>query len=75
METYTTSQCDTFDQIALKEYGSELSTRDMMAVNAIRHPEYLLYWRFDAGVEITIPALTPSTSTVNELPVWRRSDD
>lgn len=72
MKTYTTTQADTFDQIALREYGSDRSVRDMMAENGLRDPSILLIWRFVSGVMLRIPELTPSTSTVDALPVWRR---
>lgn len=72
MKTYTTTQADTFDQIALREYGSDRSVRDMLAENGLRDPSILLVWRFVSGVVLRIPELTPSTSTIDALPVWRR---
>lgn len=72
MKTYTTTQADTFDQIALREYGSDRSVRDMMAENGLRDPSILLVWRFLSGIVLRIPELTPSTSTIDALPVWRR---
>lgn len=74
MKTYTTTQADTYDQIALREYGSDRAVRDMMAENGLRDPSILLVWRFIGGVVLRIPDLTPGTATVNELPAWRRPD-
>ncbi len=71
---YTTIQGDTFDQIALKTYGSDLAVRDMMAAAGTDDPELLIVWRFPYGVELPTPDLTPETSTVAALPVWRRGE-
>lgn len=72
MKYYKTTQADTYDQIALREYGSDRSTRDMMAENGLRDPSILLVWRFVSGIQLRIPELTPDTSTIDALPVWRR---
>lgn len=69
---YMTIQGDTWDQIALKAYGSELATRDIMAENGTINPECLAVWRFPYGTELHTPALSAGTSTTEELPVWRR---
>lgn len=69
---YTTIQGDTWDQIALKVYGSELATRDIMAENGTTNPECLAVWRFPYGTELDTPTLSAGTSTTEELPVWRR---
>lgn len=69
---YTTIQGDTWDQIALKVYGSELATRDIMAENGTNNPESLAVWRFPYGTELDTPPLSADTSTTEELPVWRR---
>lgn len=70
---YTTTQGDTWDQIALKVYGSELSVRDIMAENGLKNPDLLLLWRFVSGVELTTPPLSASTSVLAELPPYRRT--
>lgn len=70
--SYTTIQGDTWDQIALKAYGSEMATRDIMAENGVLNPECLAVWRFPYGYELTVPELTASTSEVSTLPAWRR---
>lgn len=75
MKVYKTAQGDTYDQIALKVYGSCLATRDMMAENGARDPRFLLVWRFDAAVPVRVPELTPDTSTVQQMPAWRRPEN
>lgn len=73
MKTYTTAQGDTWDQIALKCYGSELQTKELMAVNGLKHPWLLHVWRFGQGVLIEIPNIDESAAGLDELPAWRRS--
>lgn len=73
MATHTTIQAETFDQIALDEYGSDLAVRDMMASAGTDNPELLTVWRFPYGVELPVPELTPETSVLESLPVWRRA--
>lgn len=75
MREYRTIQADTWDQIALKVYGSELSTRDIMAENGTRDPELLAVWRFDYGQMLAVPDLTQPASRVMTLPEYRRTDD
>jgi phage tail protein X len=72
MTEYTTIQGDTWDQIALKAYGSEMATRDMMAENGTRDPECLAVWRFAYGTSIRVPELTPDASVTDTLPEYRR---
>lgn len=74
MAEYTTIQGDTWDQIALKVYVSDVATRDIMAENGTRDPELLTVWRFAYGEQLTVPERTPDTSTVAQLPPWRRPD-
>lgn len=71
---YTTIQGDTWDQVALKVYGADLSVRDIMAENGTRNPELLAVWRFDYGIELTVPPLTATEEDVSRLPPWRRED-
>lgn len=75
MRKYTTIQSDTWDQIALKVYGSELSTRDLMAENGTNNPELLTVWRFEYGQPLVIPDLTVSSAEIATLPEYRRTDD
>lgn len=75
MQRYTTIQSDTWDQIAFKVYGSELSTRDIMAENGTNNPELLTVWRFEYGQALTVPELTTPASQVMTLPEYRRTDD
>lgn len=72
--SYTTIQGDTWDQIALKVYGSDVATRDIMAENGTRDPQLLAVWRFPYGELLATPARTPDTSTLSQLPPWRRPD-
>lgn len=74
-KTYLTTQGDTWDQIALKCYGSELSTRDIMAENGTRNPELLTVWRFEYGQTLVVPDLSSDLSVVSTLPEYRRTDD
>lgn len=72
MATYTTIQGDTWDQIALKSYNSDVATRDIMAENGTRNPELLAVWRFTYGTALAVPALSADTSTISAQPPWRR---
>lgn len=72
MREYTTIQADTWDQIALMQYGSDLLTRDLMADSGTRDPRLLTVWRFDYGQVLCVPDLTPSDSAVSTLPEYRR---
>lgn len=74
MADYITIQGDTWDQIALKVYGSDVATRDIMAENGTRDPELLAVWRFPYGTRLAVPERTPDTSTIAQLPPWRRPD-
>lgn len=74
MAEYTTIQGDTWDQIALKVYDSDVATRDIMAENGVRDPELLTVWRFAYGARLAVPERTPGTSTIAQLPPWRRPD-
>ena len=75
MQKYTTIQADTWDQIALKVYGSEVATKDLMAENGTRDPELLAVWRFEYGQSWRIPVPTVPVSQVMTLPEYRRTDD
>lgn len=75
MNTYLTAQGDTWDQMALKSYGSPYLIRDMLAENGRVDLRRLLVWRFGPGVKILVPDPSPSLSKVAERPAWRRGDD
>lgn len=75
MREYVTIQADTWDQIALKAYGSDLQTRDLMAENGTMNPELLTIWRFEWGRRLMIPEITESSAAIKTLPEYRRSDD
>lgn len=72
MKEHITVQSVTWDQIALDEYGSELSTQAIMAENGTRDPELLSVWRFPQGVSIAVPDLPADASSVSTLPEYRR---
>jgi hypothetical protein len=72
MKQYVTIQADTFDQIALDQYGDDLATREIMAENGTRNPELLTVWRFDYGQSLAIPDRKPSQAVVSTLPEYRR---
>lgn len=74
MKEYTTIQADTYDQIALGQYGNDLATREIMAENGTRDPELLTVWRFDYGKTLYIPGETPSAASVATLPEYRRPE-
>ena len=74
MKEYTTIQADTYDQIALVQYGSDLATRDMMAENGTRDPELLTVWRFDYGRRLYLPEQTADVAAVSSLPEYRRPE-
>lgn len=73
MATHTTTQSETYDQIALAEYGADVAVRDMMAAAGTENPELLTVWRFPYGVDLPVPELTPGTSDLDSIPIWRRS--
>lgn len=74
MRDYITIQADTFDQVALKEYGNELATREIMAENGTDDPEVLTVWRFAYGYSLAIPEEVPSAVSVATLPEYRRPE-
>lgn len=74
MKEYTTIQADTYDQIALVQYGSDLATRELMAENGTRDPELLTIWRFDYGRVLHLPEQTADASAVTSLPEYRRPE-
>lgn len=75
MREYLTTQGDTWDQIALKCYGSELATRDLMAANGVENPALLTVWRFEYGQRLVVPDTTTADSVISTLPEYRRTDD
>lgn len=63
--SYTTISGDTWDGIAKSVYGQE-KYADLLMQN---NPEKISVFRFDAGVEITTPALPEEKSGF--LPPWK----
>lgn len=74
MKSYTTIQADTYDQIALTQYGDDLATRELMAENGTRDPELLTVWRFDYGRTLRLPEQTADAAAVSSLPEYRRPE-
>ena len=67
--TYITVEGDTFDALALIFYNDEKLASVIIQAN----PDYCDTLIFEAGVSLTIPALT--TVTMPEtLPPWRREE-
>lgn len=63
--TYTTQSGDTFDGIAKKVYGDELRADVIMRAN----PEHVTTFQFDAGVQLSTPAIEVQEEGV--LPPWK----
>lgn len=74
MRQHVTIQAETYDQIALDEYGDDLATREMMAENGTRDPRLLTVWRFDYGHDLAIPERSPDAAAVDSLPEYRRPE-
>ena len=64
MNTYTTTQGDTWDMIAKKVYDDESYTSLLMETN----PELLDYFIFPEGIVVTVPEKPEETGY---LPEWR----
>lgn len=69
METYTTVQGDTWDNIAYKVYGGEEYAAFLMQNNY----EYLDILVFSSGTVLRTPKL--SEEETEELPPWRTDED
>lgn len=67
--TYRTVQGDSFDAAAFRLWGDEHLAHALMAANAA-HADVLV---FPAGVELTVPDVTPETRAAH-LPPWYGSD-
>lgn len=66
---YITVEGDTFDGLALFYYGDEKMASEIIQAN----PDYCDTLIFEAGIKLTIPAV--STVTLPEtLPPWRRDE-
>ena len=65
--TYTTKQGDMWDKIAYDQYGDEYKMQDLIEAN----PDYVTTVIFSAGVVLTIP--DSSTTTTTNLPPWKTS--
>lgn len=68
MKTYTTTQGDTWDYIALKELGSEMHTHLLLQSN----PDQAKTNIFPAGITLNIPEIPESTVTADSLPPWKK---
>ncbi len=69
--THTTAAGETWDQIALKLYGSVKYTEYLMANN--QDPALLATVIFDAGIVLSIPVLPVITQVNSGTPPWRTS--
>lgn len=66
MNTYTTTQGDTWDIVSYRVYGGEEGYMgDLLAAN----PEHISTVFFPAGVVLAVPAITPRPPVAN-LPPW-----
>lgn len=66
MNTYTTTQGDTWDMIAYRKLGSTNYTDRLISANT-EHVGTIL---FPAGVTLRLPEITEKTS--GDLPPWKR---
>lgn len=66
-ETYTTKAGDTFDLVAFRVMGDCRYMPQLIDANRDKIDRFV----FAAGVELTIPDVTPSTRP-SSLPPWRR---
>lgn len=66
MNTYTTTQGDTWDMIAYRKLGSTNYTDRLISAN----PEHVGTILFPAGVTLRLPEITEKTS--GNLPPWKR---
>lgn len=67
MRTYTTKQGDMWDKIAYEQLGDTAYTDLLIRENM----DYREYFIFPAGVKLTLPEITTTTSSV--LPPWKQS--
>lgn len=69
MRTTSTISGDTWDTIALREYGNVLRAQDLM--EARENIRLLDLQVFPTGTIVAVPDVTDRTATY-ELPEWRR---
>lgn len=67
MNTYITSQGDTWDRIALKTMGSESYTGILLEANPDKQDIFV----FSAGEVLTVPDVPESAVTADNLPPWK----
>lgn len=67
MKTYTTVQGDMWDMIAYKTLGSISLTDKLMMANR----QYLDFYTFPAGIELTIPDIR-NEEPIEGLPPWKQ---
>lgn len=68
MKTYTTTQGDTWDYIALKELGSEMYTHLLLKAN----PDHGKTIVFSAGITLNIPEISEKAAASDSLPPWKK---
>lgn len=67
MKTYTTTQGETWDYIALKELGSEMYMHLLLKAN----PNHAKIGIFSAGIVLNIPDIPESEIIAESLPPWK----
>lgn len=67
MNTYTTTQGDTWDMIAYQQLGSTNYTDRLVSAN----PEYIGTLLFPAGITLRLPGIE-TEKTADNLPPWKR---
>jgi phage tail protein X len=67
-ELYTTSQGDKWGLIAWQMLGGTRNMNKLMAAN----PQYLDYYIFPAGIQLTLPGIEAEQASVSSLPPWRQ---
>ena len=65
-KTYTTVQGDRWDSVAYTQLGSCALAPRLMAANS----QYLNYFEFPAGIDLTLPEIETKTSST--LPPWKK---
>ncbi len=66
MKTYTTTQGDMWDLIALRVYGRETAMAELLKANPAHHAIMV----FPAGIKLICPDINRAVSYA--LPPWRR---
>lgn len=68
VNTYITTQADSWDSIAYRLWGDERHMNALLAAN----PDYIDALVFPAGVELVVPEAPARRVKEKELPPWLR---